>query len=99
MPLASRSPTTDFRSVLNARLRTSTTAAILGTVPWARRARSSIVGSRSGGRLSATNQSRSSRDFAAVLRPAPDIPVMMTISGVLLSASAGSSGLTAHLPR
>ena len=42
-----------------------------------------IVGSRSGGRLSATNQSRSSRDFAAVLRPAPDIPVMMTISGVL----------------
>ena len=75
------------------------TAAILGTVPWARRARSSIVGSRSGGRLSATNQSRSSRDFAAVLRPAPDIPVIMTISGVLLSASAGSSALTAHLPR
>ena len=72
---------TDFRSVENARLRTSTTAASLGTAPRVRLARSTMVGSRSGGRLSATNQSRSSSDFAAVLRPAPDIPVMITISG------------------
>src|SRR5215468_3340062 len=59
----------------------STTAATLGTSDLARLARSSIVTSMAGGRLSATNQSRSSSDFAAVERPAPDIPVMMTISG------------------
>ena len=39
---------TDFRSVENARLRTSMTAASRGTAPLARRARSSMVGSRSG---------------------------------------------------
>src|SRR5580693_5500636 len=71
----------DFRSVENARLRTSTTAASRGTPPLAHRARSTMVGSRSAGMLSATNQSRSSSDLAAVLRPAPDRPVMMTISG------------------
>ena len=59
----------DFRSVEKARLRTSTTAASRGTAPLARRARSAMVGSRSGGMLSATNQSRSSSDLAAVLRP------------------------------
>src|SRR5713101_3146578 len=84
MPRASSSPIADLRSLENGRLRTSTTTAILGTAPSARRARSTIVGSRSGGRLSATNQSRSSSDFAAVLRPAPDIPVMITISGARL---------------
>src|SRR5580692_11109578 len=63
----------------------STTAASLGTVPLARRASSAIVGSRPAGRLSATNQSRSSSDFAAVLRPAPDMPVIMTISWPELS--------------
>ncbi len=98
VPPPSRSPMTDFRLVENARLRTSTTAASLGTALWARRARSSMVGRRSGGRLSATNQSRSSSDFAAVLRPAPDRPVMMTISGALLAGSGGLSGLMAHLP-
>ena len=40
-----------------------------------------MVGSRPGGRLSTTNQSRSSSDLAAVDRPAPDMPVMMTMSG------------------
>ena len=70
----------DLRSVEKARLRMSTTAASRGTVPLARRASSAIVGSRPAGRLSATNQSRSSSDLAAVLRPAPDRPVMMTIS-------------------
>src|SRR5437016_4734815 len=40
-----------------------------------------MVGSRPGGRLSTTNQPRSSSDLAAVDRPAPDMPVMMTMSG------------------
>src|SRR6266567_4959764 len=93
MPRASSSPIADFRSLENGRLRTSTTTAILGTAPLARRARSIIVGSRSGGRLSATNQSRSSSDFAAVLLPAPDIPVMITISGARLTI------VTISLPR
>src|ERR1022692_1812326 len=84
MPRASSSPIADFRSLENGRLRTSTTTAILGTAPLDRLARSTMVGSRSGGRLSATNQSRSSSDFAAVLRPAPDSPVMITISGAWL---------------
>src|ERR1700678_2204570 len=78
----------DFRSVLNARLRMSTTAAIRDTAPLDRRARSTIVGSRPGGRLSTTNQPRSSSDLAAAVRPAPDIPVMITIS-VVSSASLG----------
>src|SRR2546421_8714380 len=41
-----------------------------------------MVGSSAGGRLSTTNQPRSSSDLAAVDRPAPDMPVMMTMSGV-----------------
>ena len=72
----------DFRSVVNARLRTSVTAAIFGTAPFDRSARSTMVGSSPGGRLSTTNQPRSSSDLAAVLRPAPDMPVMITRSGV-----------------
>src|SRR6185437_8581172 len=80
-PMDSSSASADFRSVENARLRTSTTAATRGTAALARRARSSIVTSMAGGRLSATNQSRSSSDLAAVDRPAPDMPVMITISG------------------
>src|SRR6201986_4987478 len=88
----------DFRSVLNARLRTSTTAAIRGTVPLDRAARSTMVGSRPGGRLSTTNQPRSSSDLAAVDRPAPDMPVMMTMSAgssavlILLSYVVGAQG-------
>src|SRR5580693_8833744 len=70
----------DFRSVLNARLRMSTTAAIRDTAPLDRRARSTMVGSRPGGRLSTTNQPRSSSDLAAAVRPAPDIPVIITMS-------------------
>src|SRR5580704_10616361 len=77
---APRSLMADFRSVLNARLRTSTTAAILVTAPLDLAARSTIVGSRPGGRLSTTNQPRSSGDLAAVDRPAPDSPVMTTMS-------------------
>src|SRR6266487_1718824 len=100
MSLASSSPIADLRSLENGRLRTSTTTAILGTSPLARLARSTIVGSRSGGRLSATNQSRSSSDFAAVLRPAPDIPVMITISGAWLAlVTAFPPPLLAPLPR
>src|SRR5690242_21716422 len=76
----------DFRSVLNARLRTSTTAAIRLTAPLDRAARSTIVGSSPGGRLSTTNQPRSSRDLAAVDRPAPDRPVMMTMSAMSSAA-------------
>src|SRR5260370_18325289 len=70
----------DFRSVLKARLRTSTTAAIRLTAPLDLAARSTMVGSRPGGRLSTTNQPRSSSDLAAVDLPAPDRPVMMTMS-------------------
>ena len=82
----------DCRSLEKARLRTSVTAAILGSVPLARRARLIIVGSRPGGRLSMTNQSRSSSVLAAVLRPAPDIPVMITMSVTGL-AVPGPGGL------
>ena len=81
--VAPRTPSSliaDFRSVLNARLRTSTTAASRDTAPLDLAARSTIVGSRPGGRLSTTNQPRSSSDLAAVDRPAPDSPVMMTVS-------------------
>ena len=79
-PRAASSLMADFRSVLNARLRTSTTAAIRDTAPLDRAARSAIVGSRPGGRLSTTNQPRSSSDLAALDRPAPDSPVMITMS-------------------
>ena len=49
-----------------------------------------MVGISAGGRLSTTNQPRSSRHLAAVLRPAPDMPEMITSSGMAaLSASAG----------
>jgi len=81
----------DSRSVENGRLlRRSMTAAILGRVPLARLARSIMVGSRPGGRFSMTYQSRSSRDLAVVLFPAPDIPVMITTSagGVAIAASS-----------
>ena len=44
-----------------------------------------MVGSRAGGRLSTTNQPMSSSAFAAVLRPAPDIPVTITMSGASAS--------------
>ena len=43
--------------------------------------------------MSATNQSRSSRDLAAVLRPAPDMPVMITISGGGPASPPRASGL------
>src|SRR5579859_8266550 len=78
----------DLRSVLNARLRTSTTAAIRLTAPLDLAARSTIVGSRPGGRLSTTNQPRSSSDLAAVDRPAPDRPVMTTMSAISAAAIA-----------
>src|SRR5436305_10050408 len=88
----------DFRSVLNARLRTSTTAAIRLTAPFDLAARSTMVGSSPGGRLSTTNQPRSSSDLAAVDRPAPDRPVMTTMSAgssavlIVLSQVVGAQG-------
>src|SRR5579862_5844511 len=84
-PRAASSLTADFRSVLNARLRKSMTAAIRDTAPLVLTARSTMVGSRVGGRLSTTYQPRSSSALAAVDRPAPDSPVMITMS-VLPSA-------------
>src|SRR5258708_17736885 len=50
-----------------------------------------MVGSSPGGRLSTTNQPRSSSDLAAVDRPAPDRPVMTTMS-------AGSSAVLIVFP-
>src|SRR5690348_7134818 len=50
-----------------------------------------MVGSNPGGRLSTTNQPRSSSDLAAVDRPAPDMPVMTTMS-------AGSSAVLIMFP-
>ena len=89
----------DSKSVENARLlRRSMTAAILGRVPLARIARSVMVGSRPGGRFSMTYQSRSSRDLAVVLFPAPDIPVMITTSAAGLAMAASSCPLTRAAP-
>src|SRR5271165_118620 len=79
-PRAASSLTADLRSVLNARLRKSITAAIRDTAPLVLAARSAMVGSRLGGRLSTTYQPRSSSALAAVDRPAPDSPVMITMS-------------------
>ncbi len=45
-----------------------------------------------GGRLSTTNQPRSSRHLAAVLRPAPDMPEMITSSGATSGASTVADG-------
>ncbi|SCF99680.1 hypothetical protein GA0115255_115112 [Streptomyces sp. Ncost-T6T-2b] len=56
-------------------------------------------GSSAGGRLSTTNQPRSSRHLAAVLRPAPDIPEMITSSGMAASpVSFGVFVLTSAAP-
>ena len=77
---ASRSLSTDRRSALNARLRTSMTTAMRVMSPCARAPSSTIVAISSGGRLSTTNQPRSSRTFAAVLRPAPDSPLTSVTS-------------------
>src|SRR5262245_53127757 len=68
------------RSSVNARLRTSITTATLVTAPRACAPSSTMVEISSGGRLSTTNQPRSSRHLAAVLRPAPDSPVTTATS-------------------
>src|SRR2546430_599091 len=68
------------RSSVNARLRTSITTATLVTAPRAWAPSSTMVEINSGGRLSTTNQPRSSRHLAAVLRPAPDRPVTTATS-------------------
>src|SRR3954469_19007287 len=68
------------RSSVNARLRTSITTATLVMAPLACAPSSTMVAISSGGRLSTTNQPRSSRHFAAVLRPAPDRPVTTATS-------------------
>ena len=67
-----------------------------GGVP--RLASSIMVGSSPGGRLSATNQSRSSSDLAAVLRPAPDIPVMITTSGASVPVTRGPARFAPACP-
>ena len=71
---------TAARSVVNARLRTSMTTAMRVISPRARAPRSTIVVMSAGGRLSTTNQPRSSSTFAAVLRPAPDRPLIRATS-------------------
>ena len=63
-----------------------------------RRARPSAAIS-AGGRLSTTNQPRSSRHLAAVLRPAPDMPEMITSSGRLGPPRPASALVTARRPR
>lgn len=66
-----------------------------GDVSWERAPSSTIVGISAGGRLSTTNQPRSSRHLAAVLRPAPDIPEMITSSGM---AGVAASAFSLVLP-
>src|SRR5690606_33980924 len=61
--------------------RTSITTATLATARCPSASSFTTVGSNSGGRLSTTNQPRSSRTSAAVLRPAPDMPETSTSSG------------------
>src|ERR1041384_3627764 len=80
----------DARSSVNARLRTSITTATFVTAPCAFAPSSTIVEISSGGRLSTTNQPRSSRHLAAVLRPAPDRPVTTATS----TPCAWSSGVS-----
>src|SRR5690625_3186394 len=63
------------------RPRMSVTIATFGRAPSARPTSSSRAGIIWAGRLSTTNQSRSSRTRAAVDLPAPDIPVTRTTSG------------------
>ena len=62
-----------------------------------RRTVSMSCGSRPGGRLSTTNQPKSSMAWATVRRPAPDIPVMITTrgseSGLLPGPASGTSAL------
>ena len=65
---------TAARSSVNALDRTSSTMAIRVTSPLVRDPRSTMVVISSGGRLSTTNQPRSSRHLAAVDRPAPESP-------------------------
>ena len=69
------------RSAKKPRERTSTTtrdAAGSLSCRWPRRQHPTTSGSIEGGRLSTTNQPRSSSALAAVLRPAPVMPVTMT---------------------
>src|SRR5512138_637713 len=54
-------------------------------------ASSTTFGTSSGGRLSMTNQPRSSRLSAARLRPAPDRPVITTNSAIAPSVRPGSA--------
>ncbi len=89
-PVASMCSSASCRCSKKDRPRTSTTTAMRGTEPWVRAARSTIVAIRLGGRLSTTNQPRSSRTFAAVDRPAPDMPEITTSSGGSLAASCSS---------
>ncbi len=88
--LAARAASDSRRLSKKRRPRTSTTTAIRATLPCERAPRSTMVGIRAGGRLSTTNQPRSSRHFAAVLRPAPDMPEMITSSGMAAVSPPGS---------
>src|SRR5690606_41811113 len=56
-------------------------------------ASSTTFGTSSGGRLSMTNQPRSSRLSAARLRPAPDRPVITTNSAIAPSRRPGPAPL------
>src|SRR6185437_3383144 len=71
--------------------------AMRGTLPWVRAARSTMVGIRLGGRLSTTNQPRSSSTLAAVDRPAPDMPEITTSSGGSPPVCSDSVALAAAL--
>src|SRR5437763_2231800 len=71
---------TEARSSVNARERTSITTATLVIAPRACAPSSTMVAISSGGRLSTTNQPRSSRHLAAVDRPAPERPLTTATS-------------------
>ena len=74
----------------NDRVRTSSTTA--SRVMSICRACAQTSGSTLGGRLSTTYQPRSSRVFAAVERPAPDIPVTTTSRSGLHGAGSDLPG-------
>src|SRR5919197_1080455 len=95
MPSSLRSWSPRDSSVKNTPPRTSATMATRPGWPEVE-ASSAIFRMSAGGRLSTTKYPRSSNDFAASDRPAPDWPVMMVKSTVRSASGAGRFSLCAR---